>query len=402
MSEALGTFQRLQVFQAVNREWRGHLSITERDFLSYLIDSSVSYGREWVQVTVDQMLAGTEWGLHPVGLSRRSVFNVITSLKKKGVLAIQKVSRKVNRYIVNLKWNPAMGLATPKSKVNPGTDGKKTGLAVGKKRAESTVHDMHREAKSECISCTPKIDSKPKEKDSNPALDAPSGLSGSEVVKAIKDRTTARLRQSAELSDVWTRAWIEGKHAAGAPGLTKKTRGQLRHIVKRFPEGLKIIEWGVANWHGVIARQFAWMTRVPPPSLPDTGFLLKYATAFAEDFATAEDRRTRWDKPAEQREFERLLKSGVSYEDALLQVGKSRAVADERGELAKTKEQLRKEQEAVRLERQQLDQQRRAMKPSRPAEKTEKPTLNHGDNPWENGGGEVADFSDLGEWSDDA
>ena len=111
-------FDRLGAFETLNRDWRSHLSITERDLLSYLLDASVSWGRDWVRVTVDQMLTGTAWGLPPVGLARRTVFKTIASLKAKGVLAVRSVGRKVSEFIINLEWNP-MGLPTPKRKQKP-------------------------------------------------------------------------------------------------------------------------------------------------------------------------------------------------------------------------------------------------------------------------------------------
>lgn len=398
MTPEYNSFQRLQVFQTLNRDWRGHLSMVERDFLSYLIDASVSWGREWIQVTVDQMLSGTEWGLPRVGLSRRSIFNALASLKEKGVIAVQRVSRKVSRYIVNLQWKPDMGLATPKNKETP--EGRKSGLAVGKQRAESEVHIVHSEPENECIMCTPKIGSKKGEKDSS-RRDAPDGVSGVQAIKAVKDRSTQKLRNSTNVEDVWRRGWIEGGYSSPAPGLQKKDLGQFGHVVRRFPDGLKIIEWGVANWSGVLARRFAWMTKKAPPKTPVPGFMLKFIDEFAEDFASAEDTKHRWAGTTEDREFQRLRQSGLSYEDALLEIGKRRAVHGEQDEVSKERAQIALARKALQIEAQQLEQQRRTMKPNRPAVKPDAPVINHGDNPWENGGGEVADFSSLGEWSDD-
>lgn len=398
MPGQLGTFQRLQVFQSLNRDWREHLSIVERDFLSYLIDASVSWGRNWIQVTVDQMLSGTEWGLPRVGLSRRSVFNALASLKEKGVIAVQQVSRKLNRYIVNIDWRPAVGLPIPKNKETPGA--KKAGLAVSKNRVDSTVHDMHSTPDSECTKCTPNIDSKKPEKDSR--RDAPDSLSGARAVEAVKARTKVKLYQSTDIEDVWKRAWIEGDFGAKPPGLSGRNTGQFKHVLRRFPNGLKIIEWGVANWSAVVARRFAWMERKAPPKHPEPGFMLRFIDAFAEDYASAEDTKHRWAQPAEDRHYQRLRAEGVSHEDALIEVGKLRASLDSQGKAAKDRAAAELERKALKIEREQLAQQRRNLKPVRSVEKPEPPTINHGDNPWENGGAAVADFSGLGEWSDDA
>jgi len=112
MSDELTAVERLQVYQHVNRVWRPHLSVAERDFIFYLIDNSIAWGRRTVRATIAQMATGKEW-LPSSGITLRSLERVVASLLERDVI---RRSREDGRtyYSLNTAWMPEMTLRTPK------------------------------------------------------------------------------------------------------------------------------------------------------------------------------------------------------------------------------------------------------------------------------------------------
>lgn len=372
MAENISTFNRLRAFQVVNRDWRDTLTITERDLLNYLVDNTFSYGRDWIRVTVDQMVSGTDWGLSPIGMARRTIYKVIGTLREKGVLVVKSVNRKVNEYRINLAWRSTM-LPTPK-----------------KKRSPSAFNAP--KPKSQCISCTPKIDSKTKP-DSISGRGAPQHSSAEQLVEEIKARRPKAVKRTKDT--VWASAWREAFPDTPCPAVTRKVSGQLRMIVERYPNGLEVLEHAVLQWREIRARQFGWMDKFPPPKTPDPGFILKHVTAFADDHAE-HARRAKLDlMPTDERTYAVLRDEGKTHEEALIELGRRKGLVGSRGELAEQRERLERMAKA-------LEQRATVPAPVRrdPAPRKADVEINHGDNPWENGGGEVADFSDLGEWEE--
>lgn len=140
---AFSSQERCAVRNVLEREWRLYLSSDERDFLRYLIDNTVEWGRSVLDVTIDQMLSGVPsdndsgwtWRLPPVGFSRRTLERIIAKLKAKGALTIEVVHRTCQRICLNFLWTPmegVMSLLIPKNRknVDAETDDEISGLSV--------------------------------------------------------------------------------------------------------------------------------------------------------------------------------------------------------------------------------------------------------------------------------
>jgi hypothetical protein len=384
------TYNRLLVTQRLNRDWRPHLNIQERDFLSYLIDNSVCYGRDWLKATVNQIVDGTDW-LVAIGQSRRTVFRVMESLKAKGVLVVKTLARRVSCFILNLKWEPDMGLPISKKQAAR-MAARDAELSPGAPEKYSAPQALKPEV--QCLSGTPKKNSI-KGKDSTrgaPRLD------GAAVVKAIKERVRPERKADKveKTTAIWRRAHAEGHPGNIVPVLGKKEKGQLTLFAARFPQdGNEMLEWVIINWRAIVAEHFQWMDRSPPPQLPHPGFLLRYAPTFAEAFSTRKRKDEVALMPQEEREYHELRDSGLTHDDTLLEIGKRRALTAERGKIDRDKADV------ARLYR-ALERDRQAFR--RPVNFTPVPEeppveINHGTNPWENGG-TLPDLS-FGEWTDD-
>jgi len=114
--------------------------------------------------------------------------------------------------------------------------------------------------------------------------------------------------------------------------------------------------------------------------------MLRHIEAFADDHAEYKRKQEIDLLPTEQRTYAKQINLGKTHEEALVEVGRLKALSGERGEMSKERKALKQEAEALKLERAALEKQRRvASVPRVPKPREEKPTINHGDNPWETG-----------------
>jgi hypothetical protein len=402
----LQTLDRLKAYQRLNREWRPHLEVAERDFLFYLMDATIGFGRESFVATVAQMVDGRrsertgEYWLTPVGLSDKTIRRVTTSLKEKGALVTVTHRKKATEYTINLNWTPGMALAVSKKR--------KELLHRGAQEAEKAAKwpvkltDQTEEMTGQFD--RPYNSSKIQENDSFVAL--PRQVVHPAVERVLNRHTEETGSPSERRQKRFTKLWQSG-HAEGGHGiatlLSKKSLGQLYHAANRLPnDGEAFVLWSVTNWRQIIAEHFDWMTRKAPPMVPNPGFLLAHANLFIEAFF-AEKRAGDLNLMSEEdRDYHKLRDSGLSHDASLIELGKKRALADERGMLAKDQERLAREYRVLALERRNMEAERRAAVPRAVPVKPEPVVFNHGTNPYDNGGAAIPDFTDLGDFDGDA
>jgi hypothetical protein len=106
--------EKLAIRNVMVREWRPHLLPDERDFLAYVYDNTIEWGRSVLDATVDQMLNGVPsdhaewtWRLTPVGFPRRTLERLIKSLKERGAIFVSAVRHRATKITLNLLWSPA-------------------------------------------------------------------------------------------------------------------------------------------------------------------------------------------------------------------------------------------------------------------------------------------------------
>lgn len=368
--EKLDTLTRLLVYQKAQRVWRHALSPGASNMLFYLVDNTVGWGRDFLRASVDQLVNGTErgnWTLPPCGYSRRKVFQHLKELETAGAINITRRPNRASRYIVNLDWEPDVTLPTPKRKSSD-RKGTPTGDREGThKKDKTTKREDHFRAPRK---------SREVVKDDR---------SAEEKVEAIRKETTAKRSQSTDVGDVWSRAWAEGFPGETAPRLTRKDRGILRGFLQRVPDGLAVIEWSVANWTAINARQFQWASN--PPSRPAAAWLMRFAEQYTSDFREIDQREAAWRMSPEARDYREAIAAGKTHEEALVEAGRRKALTDERSGLAKQAARIQRDKEALRLEREHLDRvARNTINDKLRNTKNEQapPKINHGDNPFEN------------------
>lgn len=111
--------ERLRIIQTVNREWRPHLTLMERDLLFYLLDRTVSWGTDSVRTTMEELVNGSS-RVPPTGLSRATIFRAMKSLQDHGILA-SSIHNGVYLFTLNVSWEPDVSSQKNKELKNKGS-----------------------------------------------------------------------------------------------------------------------------------------------------------------------------------------------------------------------------------------------------------------------------------------
>lgn len=114
--------ERTAVRNIVSNEWRSHLSTDERDLVSYVLDQTIAWGREALELTYKQMSLGIRapegseytWRLPPICISRTVFYRLLKSLTERGVFLVETVKRRFTRIRLNLDWKPESVAMTPR------------------------------------------------------------------------------------------------------------------------------------------------------------------------------------------------------------------------------------------------------------------------------------------------
>jgi len=112
---------RVAVRNIVFMEWRKHLSADERDLVSYIMELTVAWGRDFIEYTYDQMKAGVPapensgytWRVPPIEIARAQFYRILGRLKEKGAVLVESVERKYTHLRLNLGWIPQEGVMSP-------------------------------------------------------------------------------------------------------------------------------------------------------------------------------------------------------------------------------------------------------------------------------------------------
>jgi hypothetical protein len=102
-----------------------------------------------------------------------------------------------------------------------------------------------------------------------------------------------------------------------------------------------VVEFTVRNWRGIMERQFGWMTKSPPPTLPSLTFFIQFRLQFIDIWTSRATDRWLDDLPAtdQTRLIELTFKQGLSTEVALAKIGEEKALL-----------RMRQENERIRQE----------------------------------------------------
>jgi len=415
----LNTLERLLVFQKVNRVWRPHLSVAERDLLFYLLDRTVSWGNDNCEMTVGQMAKGSNWATGS-GHSERNLFRTLKSLRERGLLS-QSYNGRATTFVLNLNWEPPveqdMSLSVPKRLKGPLED-----MFRAPESADEIAQLLDEEngnmaekalpiwqnssanmAEQHCQFGIP-INSIPKtvednDKNSRNTLSGVDGASQGSVPGMsyrVRTRPTAAQAIAAAKAKpkgkvarpLWV-TWRDARQAAfpnvPCTAWSKKDNGMIHRVEERAKQTKMdpnaFIEFCVLHWRETIVREFSWMKQSPPPTYPQVAFLAtdKFLEKFIDRYATSLTQKRLAFGLTEETDVERLRQSGMSYEEALIEVGKRKGVAAQRKEFDKRGRELALQPAAN--ERGQKALMKAPRPPAKPQPRLIHPTVNDYDDP---------------------
>jgi hypothetical protein len=452
MQQAFDALDRLRAYQTLNRSWRPHLNVQERDFLCWLLDQTVAWGRDHVRATIDQMVTGTNW-LPAVHIPERTLYRTIQALKELGVIE-SATTRRGTLLSINLDWHPVSkprpALARPKRLTQRAETPRP--WAVDEHLFEDPSYAEANHARSSYISdpdritgidnpddflsdlpsvasvlpprqdgtatvaashCQPGSPQKEKqEKKSIKNSSAPRSDFGEldlGVTDAHAESTPTRLTAESAISAVsakagrskpkkltvwttWRDAWVETFPGSPCPPWPIRDQAIVRKVTERVKlagiEPLVFVDWSVRQWRQIMVSEFAWMDKRSPPALPEPMFLAKFVGQFLNRWSVDEETTRLSRDMSREGEIEKLIRSGMSYEDALIAIGKRKGVAEKRAEFDA------QAREAARLMR-VAQQTPQTPLPSRSRRRMPVLQVNHGTNPHDTGDLAMPDFSSM-------
>ena len=104
----------------------------------------------------------------------------------------------------------------------------------------------------------------------------------------------------------------------------------------------EFIEWSVSNWTRIITDTFRWMTKTPPPVMPNLGFFLAQRERFLDAFNrnTIAADRDALDTVQERRLHEMVTSRGFTQAEAERVILRDQAKSDLRGEMDKREQEV--------------------------------------------------------------
>lgn len=307
-------FDRLRAYQWLLRVVQPSLSTNQYTLMSYLLDQSVGYGRDWLRASEQQMLKGTEWDLPKLNMSRAVYYRTRKDLVDLGLIEIERdvVGRGgVCTYTINLEWESEVALPEPK---------RKKGIRTDSKGSQYEIKGSHIETEGSQIE-TPKIYSKKDSKRQQVSAGAEEII---DQVKSTPRSPKKRADGSTDTKWLWREGWLLGGFDSVPPQLSAKNVAILRRAWGTAPK--KDVDvfamWMLEDWHRIMATTFNWIAS--PPKQPEAEFISrfieKFFTAFSEHRFQTEGKNK---LTTHEELYHRHRREGLSHAEALAKIAKS-------------------------------------------------------------------------------
>lgn len=375
--------ERLRAYEVLHGDWRVHLTVGERDLISFLIHHTSANG-EPLRATLTQIVEGKAGKLGPLGQSLATLKRLVSALVEKGVLTLCRVGVAVE-WCINFAWRRGDMVAVPRRMRDPEGQGR---LNMSRGDHDEPV-SVSRRAQSEPPIVSRLSSSSSSEEGSEetnqraevrhrsrpapqaqPAQAAPvSGGPIRRVITSILARKPAAPAPAAKhiqptghamtLDTAWRDGWKSLMPDSPVPPIPRIERDILAGLKKRLDKNrslnsLDFITWAVANWRQVCADKFAWMTRQPPPAVPAIRFLAKEncLRLFLEAYAEQRDRdAVAKMSDRDEAEIRRRMATGLTRQKAILEIATERASAKTRAESEAERDAVRRAYDALQAER---------------------------------------------------
>lgn len=353
--QEIGPLDQVHVTREINRTWQRHCTPTEIALLYYIIDRTLGWGKATFKASTENILEGDET-YAGLCLSERVFHRTKKDLADKGMI-VHRRSRDYTVLGLNFDWSEEM-LPIPKRLKTPQncqSDSSRTAnlapqnCQFGRQKSKSE--------KSKTIIPSPSArdefdeDILPGEKRTgdDPAnltrvnFEDCNGLQGSLDGFDVKARVEAQLAQTqdriettrqnrvrkaetkhgsqlntTDLELIWKQAlhetFPEHMHVAWTADQKKRIKPFItRFVTSVHGDLLAFARWSVLNWRVVLKRN-PWMDNAPEFPAVNWWMSSGVQSVFARSRAEIAERR--FETPAMQDEYTRLLRSGMTEEEA--------------------------------------------------------------------------------------
>ena len=354
----------VQVYQRLARDWAAALTSHEVSLMLHIIDRTLGWQKTRVTISTRRFLDG-DTVYCGLAMSRATMFRTLRSLEDKSLIVRHDDphGRKIKVYAVNLGWKPHMLAVAKRLKKQSQPD--TTPSHIGTTQSHVETREKEKGEKEEVEN---ELSGAPEP--SVPDTGDNSSRAPNEIIRAA-GQTFRAVRAQPEGNSVkaivqhaealWRDALAEHHPTAMAQRWSMREVGMVKGKAKdwihvrqiSFPD---FVEWCVINWAQIMRKQFKWMTKSPPPDVPNLGFLVSFMSQFADCWG--DDKFREWLTSAERTEHEKLLAKGFSPEEAAAELGKRRAAEEMRDENRKASDRValreraldRKEKRVARME----------------------------------------------------
>lgn len=375
---------KVEVYQRITRDWAKYLTVSETIVLLAVADRTLGWGRREAYFTVKAMVEGDSI-YAPLPMSRPTVFRALASLERMGFISRRHFRDAANHthpkvhFSVNINWKP--GMVNPLTRLKGAKSGSHDETGGSHHETLYTVSPTpvsHNDSQGRGIAPRPAIETEnpfPGKKEGRPQPQTPSPRQRTPIasaavlireqvaqVEAISRAERANGQGSpsrpgtqantAVIERAWRQAILEAFPHNAIPAWGVREKSQAKTAAAKWLHNDQIdfpsfVSWAATNWTAIMRKQFKWMTKSPPPAVPAWSFLISFIDQFAECWG--EHKLEEWLNDADRTEIEKIMARGMTWEQAMSQHAKSKAVGALRGEMEKREARVRYRERAADL-----------------------------------------------------
>lgn len=263
-------------------KWANDLSERELRVLDFIVRRTVFFRKVDERIPLRHFLHGVQnsktgvWLARKVGMAKRVLLDVLERLQIKGY--IHKLSYCTgNVYGLILDRNNKAFYITTYNDIKD--------LPVAEPTNISFTYNYN--IYNNNISASRGIYFPPKEKRQVEAMkgDTEAKKRVMSAVKAVTGRMLDENKQKRTIGNYWES--LAKKHYSSdltCHVLTIPQRVNLSRKLENTPYNQKLLEYTISRWSAIMLTEFRWMTKIPPPDLPNVWFFLRFKKIFVKKF----------------------------------------------------------------------------------------------------------------------
>jgi hypothetical protein len=337
-----------RVYQRILREWSPLLPPAALTVALKIADRTLGWKKEDYRFTVETLLEGdsVNGGLQ---MSRSALYETLRLSEDEGAISRRRcLSTGKNIWRIHWEWaNERQRGDTPQSGKETSSSKIRTAVVRNPDTEEGSQEQRNQKKEVTCPS---------------PSAHGAAEISKSDRQKGASDgfavlRPNNQVAHVSDIETLWRIALSDAFPEQSPCPWSSREKGQISAKRRAWLDAHQIsfpdfVEWSVRNWSAIVARQFRWMTKSPPPKTPVVRFFVNQIDQFAECWA--DHKLEKWMAAPERTKAERLKRRGLSVEEVAAEIGKDRAVDTMREEIAKAKIEVRARYRQVQIAEQRV------------------------------------------------